>query len=225
LRLSNIVMLKLPEGKDNIMTYRLSDHFTDFGLLVMNGSADPSAAISTFPVEWVGKYFANGFDKIDPVFHFAVAAGNRSKSTLLNATQMASDLFDEARIYNADSNVVATSYLGGSKMVFGGVNSDLDTRVLPDVQKTCDAAHREILMGRFDTLTDAQIDVLEMVDEGHGDKEIAAEFGVTINAIAQRKAAICNNIGCDRFNSIAGLYSVYKWGGIVPMGLPERNFG
>lgn len=100
-------------------------------------------------------------------------------------------------------------------MVFGGVNPELDPRATASIQHACQATHRIELLKNLDLLTDTQIDLMEMAEEGFLDKEIASEFGISLSAIAQRKQAICKAVGTDCFKSTLRLYTLQKWGGLV----------
>ncbi len=112
-------------------------------------------------------------------------------------------------------------------MVFGGVNHHLDRRSAQEAELACKATHRQIMVARLSGLSDAQIDILEMYEEGLLDKEVAGELNVSISAVAQRKQAICHHLGVNSFRVVMGVYSVAKWGSIVPnlaseMGIHKR---
>ena len=101
-------------------------------------------------------------------------------------------------------------------MTFGGVNHDLEENGMSAAQTVCRALHHTELFGRVPKLTDRQAEILDMSEEGFLDKEIASDLGITISAVAQHKRAICNVFGLTSFRSASQIYSVYKWGSIVP---------
>ncbi|WP_282094349.1 autoinducer binding domain-containing protein [Epibacterium ulvae] len=197
------------------MKLPVQEKFDAFGFVTLAPGQVPTSAQTTFPETWHSDYFANNFHHNDPVFAFASGASRRSAALLLNDEQMQGDLFDAARAANADSNFACVSLIGGSKMVFGGVNKDLDERILDKCKTLCQATHRLELSKKIGQLNDDQIDLMEMFDEGLLDKEIASDLGITLSAIAQRKRTICKIIGTGSFRATVQLYSVHKWGGYV----------
>lgn len=94
---------------------------------------------------------------------------------------------------------------------------DLNNHSAQELHGYCHTAHQTALLKRVDELTDAQIDFLEMCEEGLLDKQIACELGVTVSAIAQRKKAVCGKLGVAHFRAALSLYSLRKWSGIIPL--------
>ncbi|PIE13793.1 MAG: hypothetical protein CSA70_03500 [Rhodobacterales bacterium] len=193
----------------------IQEHFSDFGYVLLAPGQQPNGATTTFPEEWEHRYFEHRFHEIDPVFDFARSNHRQSAASILTDDQMATPLFEEARLFGADSNFLCVSNLGGNTMVFGGVNHHLGEEHVSEARKLCQATHRLDLMRRLSNLTDPQIDVMEMAEEGMLDKEIASDLGVTISAVNQRKQAICKQVGTSSFKVTLGLYSLWKWGGIA----------
>ena len=97
-------------------------------------------------------------------------------------------------------------------MVFGGVNSDSDGRQLPTVTQMCRALHRQELAKRVGDLADHHLDLLALGEEGFKDKQIAAELGISISAIAQRKQTICLKLGVTSYQTAIALYALSQWG-------------
>ncbi|WP_172684854.1 LuxR C-terminal-related transcriptional regulator [Phaeobacter sp. 11ANDIMAR09] len=199
------------------MTTFLQENFSGFGYVVLGLGEMPTSAVTNFEVDWHQKYFAEQYHRVDPVFKFFADCRGRSGTRLVSEAEMETPLYEEAKLYGADSNFISVSAIGGSQMVLGGVNHDLDVTRASMIHKSCRAAHRSILLERVDQLSDLQIDFLEMCEEGLIDKQIACELGVSISAVAQRKKAICNKIGVSNFRAALSLYSVRKWSGIVPL--------
>lgn len=197
------------------MTIPVQDQFTSYGYVVLSGNETPQQAVTTFPDQWHQKYFQDQLFEVDPIFEFAERNANRTASMLLEEAQMQSELFEEAKCFDANSNFVCASHIAGSSLVFGGVNPDLDDRKVADCQNLVQQTHRLELIKRFEGLTDAQRDVLDMSDEGLLDKQIASELGISLSAVAQRKKAICQQIGTGSYQPTLALYSVAKWGAIV----------
>lgn len=193
----------------------LQEKFNDWGYVILRPGEEPACANTTFPDVWHHTYFKNQFYRIDPVFAFAAQAGRRSGVKLLTPTEMNSDLFEEAELYRADSNVVCVSFFGGNRMILGAVNHELDDRATPDCLSVAQRQHRLELTRNLELLTEPQADLLELAEEGLKDKEIAAEFGISLSAVAQRKKVICDKVGVSNFTATLQLYSLAKWGGIV----------
>lgn len=189
--------------------------FDSFGYVTLVNGQTPEDAVTTFPDQWKELYFSNEFFRFDPVFHFANSMLRRSGATLLSKDQMNGDLFDAAEQFDANSNFVSVSHYGGNTMVFGGVNTDLDYNAISDCHSLCRATHRLELAKKLAALTDAQLDLMDMAEEGHPDKEIASELGVSMSAIAQRKQAVCSQVGVASFRAALQLYSLDKWGGMI----------
>jgi DNA-binding CsgD family transcriptional regulator len=194
----------------------MQENFSGFGYVVVSQFEAPTAATTNFGDEWHQKYFQEEFHKIDPVFAFNNRCG-RSGVKLLTTQDMSSPLFEEAQSFGADSNFISVSVFGGNRLIFGGVNHDLDERAVSSLHRSCQSTHRMMLIERIDGLSDGQIDFMEMCEEGLLDKQIACELGVSISAVAQRKRAICNKVGVTNFRSALSLYSMRKWSGIVPI--------
>ena len=199
------------------MTHFLQEAFSGFGYVVLGLGEMPTSAVTNFRSDWHQKYFDEQFHRVDPVFGFFADCRGRSGTRLVSKTEMETPLYEEARQYGADSNFISVSAIGGSQMVLGGVNHDLDMQQASEIHRTCQTAHKSILLGRVDELSDLQIDFLEMCEEGLIDKQIAGELGVSMSAVAQRKKAICSKIGVSNFRAALSLYSVRKWSGIVPI--------
>lgn len=199
------------------MTNFLQENFSGFGYVVLGLGEMPTSAVTNFGPDWHEKYFAGQFHHVDPVFKFFAECRGRSGTRLITEAEMETPLYEEARLYGADSNFISVSAIGGSQMVLGGVNHDFDVSKASAIHETCRSAHQSILLERVDGLSDLQIDFLEMCEEGLIDKQIAGELGISISAVAQRKKAICNKIGVSNFRAALSLYSVRKWSGIVPL--------
>jgi len=197
------------------MHFPVQEHFSSFGFVTLMQGQQPVSATTTFPSRWHQTYFENKLFMQDPIFAFAAQNVKKSTGALLSQNQMSGDLFDAAREFDAASNFVSVSHFAGSSFVFGGVNPDLTNKAVPECQRLCQATHRLALSKRIESLTDTQIDLLEMAEEGFLDKEIAEELGVSMSAIAQRKKAICNHVGVTSFRASLQLYALDKWGGIV----------
>lgn len=198
------------------MTHFLQESFSGFGYVVVSQHEAPTSATTSFGDEWHQKYFHEKFHEIDPVFAFNKGCG-RSKATLLTTEEMSSPLFEEAKSFGADSNFISVSVFGGDRLIFGGVNHDLDERSVSALHRSCQSMHRSMLMEKIDGLSGGQMDFMEMCEEGLLDKQIACELGASVSAVAQRKSAICNKVGVTNFRSALGLYSMRKWSGIVPI--------
>ncbi|AUC54277.1 hypothetical protein CDO87_14305 [Sagittula sp. P11] len=173
-------------------------------------------ANSTFSSGWEDIYFRERYHLVDPVIGFGQANFGRSAATVLDPAQMAGALFEEARAHSADSNVAMVSHFGGSTRIFGGVNHDLDARALPVALESLQADHRRDLAAGLRRLSDMQLDLLDLAEEGHSDKVIANELGVSHSLIAQRKRAICETMGMTCWRGVVQLYTLDKWHGIVP---------
>ena len=199
------------------MTTFLQENFSGFGYVVLGFGEMPTSAVTNFGADWHQRYFAEQFHRIDPVFNFFADCRGRSGTKLVSGVEMETSLYEEAKLYGADSNFISVSAIGGSQMVLGGVNHDLDKNSAAKLHQSCQTAHKSILLERVDELSDLQIDFLEMCEEGLIDKQIACEIGVSLSAVAQRKKAICNKIGVSNFRAALSLYSVRKWSGIVPL--------
>jgi DNA-binding CsgD family transcriptional regulator len=199
------------------MTNFLQENFSGFGYVVLGLGEMPTSAVTNFGSDWHQRYFSQEFHRVDPVFKFFADCRGRSGTRLVSNAEMECPLYEEARLYGADSNFISVSAIGGSQMVLGGVNHELDRGAAAKLHQSCQAAHKSILLERVDQLSDLQIDFLEMCEEGLIDKQIACELGVSLSAVAQRKKAICNKIGVSNFRAALSLYSVRKWSGIVPL--------
>ncbi len=189
--------------------------FDSFGFVTLTKGQTPDDAITTFPNQWKALYFENEFYKNDPIFLFANNMLRRSGATLLSPDQMNGDLFDAAEQFDANSNFVSVSHYGGNTMVFGGVNTELDHRTISDCHNLCRATHRLDLARKLANLTNAQLDLMDLAEEGHPDKEIASELGVSMSAVAQRKQSVCSHVGVSSFRAALQLYSLDKWGGLI----------
>ncbi|AUQ92817.1 Response regulator (plasmid) [Phaeobacter inhibens] len=194
---------------------RLSNLFSNYGHTISTQGATKECVTSTYAPEWVDTYFAHGFDRIDPVFRFAAHNRRRTAAAALTPDEMQSPLFEAAAEYGADSNIMITDYIGGSTMVLGGVNPELSNRNLSEAVQACKSLHRRVLMDRLHSLSDKQVDLLELVEMGWKDAEISFELGVSPSAIAQRKRAICNALGVTSFSVAAQIYSADKWAGLI----------
>lgn len=199
------------------MTHLMQETFSGYGYVILSPGESPSSAENSFGKGWHEKYFSERLYTIDPIFAFHKQCGGRSGAKLLSIEEMNTPLHEEARAYGADSNFISVSAIGCSLMVFGGVNHDLDERAVPGLHRSCQAAHRTVLLKRIDGLSDTQIDFMEMCEEGLLDKQIASELGVSPSAVAQRKKAICVKVGTGNFRTALSLYSVRKWSGVVPL--------
>ncbi len=196
------------------MKMPVQEEFDHFGYVVLSNGEDAKSAKTTFPPRWHTTYFKRNFNKIDPTFTFARSNYRTSSARLLTKEEMNTNLFEEARLFGADSNFVCVSHFSGNQMIFGGVNKDLDARAVQKCQILCQKTHRFELAQKLRKLSDAQVDLMEMSEEGLRDKEISFELGVSLSAIAQRKKAICNIVGTDSFRATLQLYSMIKWAGI-----------
>lgn len=194
---------------------RIQELFSDYAFTITSGVADITCTTGTYDPVWVHKYFESNFDRIDPIFHFAEQFHRRSGSRILRSTEMNSPLFEEAKPHNAASNVMVTDFLGGSTMVLGGVNPDIDERQIPDIMDCVKATHRQVIAKRIHDLTDKQIDLLELSEMGMRDIEIAHELQISNSAIAQRKRAVCKALDITSFQVATQLYTTQKWGGII----------
>ncbi|MFV1637913.1 MULTISPECIES: helix-turn-helix transcriptional regulator [Phaeobacter] len=196
----------------------LQEAFSGYGFVILAPGEAPQVAETSFADSWHEKYFSEGLHEYDPVFDFLRGSGGRSGAKLLSESEMGSPLYEEAEVFGADSNFVSTSSFGGNTLLLGGVNHDLDERALPNLLHSCRALHRSVLLKRVDSLSDSQIDFMEMSEEGLLDKQIASTLDVSISAVAQRKKAICVKLGIGNFRAALSLYSIRKWSGIVPVG-------
>ncbi|UWQ31307.1 autoinducer binding domain-containing protein [Leisingera sp. M527] len=195
----------------------MQESFSGFGFVILSPGEVPTSAETSFSEEWHQRYFDRKFHAVDPVFHFTKQCGGRSASKLLSQEEMYSPLFEEARPFGADSNFISVSVFGGNRMIFGGVNHDLDGRAASPLHHACQAAHKTVLLEGVDNLSDGQIDFMEMCEEGMLDKQVASELRVSISAIAQRKKVICSKLGVSNFRAALSLYSIRKWSGIIPV--------
>jgi hypothetical protein len=195
----------------------MQEEFSGFGYVLMTNSKAPTSAQTNFGDAWHQKYFDERFHEIDPIFEFNRNCGARSGYKILTTNEMANPLFEEAKPFGANSNFISISAYGGSRMIFGGVNSDLDAHSASVLHQSCKSAHRTMLVKNVDKLSDAQIDFMEMSEEGLADKQIAHDLGISLSAVAQRKKVICDRVGTTKFGAALSLYSMRKWGGIVPL--------
>ena len=195
----------------------LQENFDSFGHTVLGPGEVPLTATTTYPEEWEERYFKMGFDRIDPVFKFARQNHCRSATKILSQNERETPLFEEAKLFDADANITATSFFSGSLMVLGGKNFDMDARSLLGVKNMTRSEHRRILMQRLSALNDNHIDVLELASDGLLEKQIACELAISVSALAQRKQKICSQLGISIFSGAVQLYTLQKWGGIIPM--------
>ena len=208
-------MIILAMGEFFTVASFMQERFSGYGYVLLTGNQAPVSAVTNFAAEWHEKYFEEEFFRIDPVFKFSAKCGLRSSAMLLSHKDMASALFEEARGFGADSNFISVSHFGGNRMIFGGVNHDLDRRAVSAAHLECRKAHRQILVQKVPDLTDTQLDLLDLSEEGLLDKQIAIELGISVSAVAQRKKVICAKIGVTSFPTAVSLYSTWKWGGLT----------
>lgn len=199
-----------------MMIMHLQEEFDSVGLAFLGHNGALSEMDTNFGDGWEQKYVSEDFARIDPVIGKVASSGARSTTYLLSEREMSSELFEEAKAYNANSNFGSVSMFGGSCMVVGGVNADLDERALPRIQAKCYKLHLQLLMQKIDRLRTPQIELLELSEEGLLEKEIAYELGISQSAIVQRKKTICGNVGVASFKAAVSLYTMRKWSGIVP---------
>lgn len=192
------------------------EYFSDYGATIACGPISKDAVVlTTYGPEWIDTYFKQGFWRIDPIITFASQIARRNGSKLLAAHDMETALFEEAKLHNAASNVMATSFFGGSTMTIGGTNTDLREHHLPDLERKAQETHRKILLGRVASLSDSQIDLMDILETGVSEHDAAHEFGISVSAIAQRKRTICSKLGLTDFKSAMQIYSLSKWGYLV----------
>jgi DNA-binding CsgD family transcriptional regulator len=199
------------------MAQFMQDEFSGYGYVLVGPNEVATSAMTTFPADWHERYFREDFQKIDPVFEFNRTCKNGSGAKLLNEDEMSSPLFEEAKAAGANSNFVSVSVFAGNRLIFGGVNHDLDDRKVDSLHQSVQATHRRLLIEKIDHLTGGQVDFLDLCEEGLLDKQIAVELGITLSAVAQRKKSICQKVGTQNFRAVVTLYSLRKWSGIVPM--------
>lgn len=197
------------------MNLPIQERFSNFGYVILSPGEVPQRAVSTFPVAWQTRYFENQLFDIDPIFDFASRNKRRSTAELLDKSLMESPLFEEARTYDADSNFMCTCNFGGNTLVFGGVTDDLPPEMVDHCLDLCKQTHRLELSRKLEELTNSQLDLMQLTEEGLKDKEISVELGIGMSAIAQKKKAICDKIGTDSFRSVVQLYSAVKWGPVI----------
>ncbi|MBP0483977.1 autoinducer binding domain-containing protein [Sagittula salina] len=202
----------------------VQDEMSSFGHVTFSTDGlTQGHAVSTFSAGWQDRYFAGKFYLADPVISFGLHGAAGSRITILPEKVRKTPLYEEARAFGAESNVAAVSHFGGSTRLFGGVNLDLDERVLPRLLGSVQMDHRRDLAQGLQRLSDIQIDLLDLAEEGHPEKVIAAELGVSLSTIAQRKRAICNAMGMTVWRSVLQLYTWNKWGGLVAEARSEHG--
>lgn len=172
----------------------------------------PSDVQSTYSPTWRQTYLDNQLHKSDPVAHKAMTALIRRKPININQTDYSGSMFEEANACGAAANVVCTSYFGGNIMIIGAVVDAPNSSTLhAELQKSLGATHRASIIGKLEQLTDRQLDVMELAEMGMTAAQIAADMGVSTQAVAKHKAAICKALSLRSFSAAVNAYSLEKW--------------
>jgi len=185
----------------------------------LNAGTDPfrpGLLRSTYSSDWIEKYLQNQWYNDDPVAKMASQSLMQRRPVPILGKATECDVYEEARSYGADANIVFATPYGGNILIVG---ANVDNPTSPLTQKAlsdaAQLAHRFAMIERLQLLTDRQFEVLELAECGHQGARIAAELGITETAVARLKSRICETLDVRNWNTAVNCYSIEKWGALV----------
>lgn len=176
----------------------------------------PNYVLSTYRHEWTKKYLQKQWYRTDPVALRARESLISRRAIVLTQSDIECEIYEEARSYGSDANIVFANYFGGNIMIVGAkIDNPTAPSALGEFAEATRLAHRLSIIDKLSGLTDRQIEVLELADDGLLVAQIAAEMGVTEPAVNRLKKRICEALDVTQWNTAVNAYSLEKWGGLV----------
>lgn len=193
------------------------EQFTDqFAINAGRNPFNPSNIFCTYPKTWLDKYLRNEWHKIDPVAEAAKVSLKTRRAVPIVGDVTNSALYEEAKEFNAAANLALTTYYGGNLLILGAVVDDpTDKNLQSAILQSSQLTQRILTIERIDSLTDRQLDVLELGDMGLDAANIAAELGIGAAMVAKHKRQICQALEVASWATAVNAYSLEKWGGLV----------
>ncbi len=176
--------------------------------------AKPSSVQSSYNQKWMDRYMKKSYFLNDPVTHIGMQPITRTICQIIPEQFRQSELYEEAKCFDADANAVVTSLYGGNKMILAAKLDATSTQEMNDLKTSTIKMHRIEIASRVDLLTDRQLEVMELAEEGNSQKAIAAEMGISIPGVAQHKIAICKTLDILNWTCALNAYSLQKWGNL-----------
>ncbi|SMX27266.1 Autoinducer binding domain protein [Pelagimonas phthalicica] len=152
---------------------------------------------SNYANDWQQLYNEKNWAFVDPVIRMGLQ-GSDIQPWQLGPDH--SEFTTAANDFGLQSGWVASSFIGGSRCIAGlsATNTSNATHakeILGLVRKY----HLQQLVNKARSLSAGQLDLVNLFAMGLRTKEVAATFGVSIDAIKQRKLTIQRHIGVTNF--------------------------
>ncbi|KIC42218.1 hypothetical protein RA27_02165 [Ruegeria sp. ANG-R] len=176
----------------------------------------PQTVHSTYRPDWLEKYIDNQWYKSDPVAKKAHASLVSRTPLALTPEDTSCDMYEEARAYGADANIVFATQYGGNILIIGAqVDNPTSVATQRALADATQLSHRLTTISKLSALSDRQFEVLELADSGLQVSQIAAEMDITEAAVARLKQRICERLDVRQWNIAVNSYSLEKWGSLI----------
>jgi DNA-binding CsgD family transcriptional regulator len=161
-------------------------------------------AQSSYPEEWQGLYLENNWLFDDPVVRTGLTTPGLSSWSRQDFDDPA--FRDAASDFNLTTGTVISHEVDGHRCILGIAHTGQLTEAAEDAaQNALRELHHTHLRNRALQLSTTQRELVYLFANGHKAKRVAAHFGVSEDAIKQRKQIIQRVVGVNSFISAVSI--------------------
>ncbi len=184
-------MISIGEDLGNLAACGMAVGVGDF----QSGNID---LFSNYPEEWQSLYFSKGLMKQDPIVHAGLTQLGCNAWPALNQRNQV--FMGAAHDHGLRDGIVVSNLIGGSRCIAGiATSSEANATERQTALAALRGLHLDYLTERATSLSTSQKELVYMFANGLRGKEIAALYGVSEQAIKQRKLHIQKHIGVNNF--------------------------
>jgi len=152
---------------------------------------------TTYKTDWINLYNSNGWLTSDPVVRKGTSFTGFGTWTLDGASR---EFATAAEDFGLRQGAVISSSIGGHRCIAGlPLDGPADEKIRRILLQHTRRIHLETLMENARQLSDSQQELVNLFAFGLRAKQVAAEMGITTEAVKQRKLTIQKTLGVDNF--------------------------
>ncbi|MFY0623877.1 MAG: autoinducer binding domain-containing protein [Pelagimonas sp.] len=152
---------------------------------------------TSYDTEWTNLYNSNGWIAIDPAVKLGMSCLGTHEWALDPRTN---DFAKTAHDFGLSQGIAISSNIGGNRCIVGMcLDSPPSASTISAAKHATQRHHLAHLTAKARSLSQQQKDLVFLFSMGLRSKEVAAEFGISEDAVKQRKLTILKHIGANNF--------------------------
>jgi LuxR family transcriptional regulator len=152
---------------------------------------------TSYDPEWTTLYNSNGWILLDPVVKFGMSRIGVHEWAMDPKTN---DFTEAAHDFGLTKGIAISSNIGGNRCIVGMcLDSSPNATTISAARHATQRHHLAHITNKARSLSQQQKDLVFMFSMGMRSKEVAVEFGISEDAVKQRKLTILKHIGANNF--------------------------